>query len=143
MIKEKKPLKNVFVKKIPLKLFVNLLEKICSRMEGRGMENGMRLFYYVSEYEYRKMVFEGLDVEFRESLRKYYYDFFSRYWERDFTYNAFKTIIRQICKIHDVRYEKETVVLNSETVVRYRIYLFSNLDLVVNGGADMEDCEDC
>jgi hypothetical protein len=121
--KGKKPLKNVFVQKIPLKLLVDLLEKICSRLEGRGMENGVRLFYYVSEYEYRKMVFEGWDVEFRESLRKYYYDFFSRYWQRDFTYNAFKTILRQICKIHGIRYEKETVVLNGETVVRYLIYV--------------------
>lgn len=136
MNKEKKPLKNVFVKKIPLKLLVDLLEKICSRMEGRGMENGVRLFYYVSEYEYRKMVFEGLDVEFRESLRSYYYDFFSRYWERDFTYNAFKTILRQICKTNGIQYEKETVVLNSYSMVRYRIYI-SNLELQENGVSDM------
>ena len=94
-------------------------------MEGRGMENGVRLFYYVSEYEYRKMVFEGLDVEFRESLRNYYYDFFSRYWEREFTYNAFKTILRQICKIHGIVYEKEAVFLNSYSVVSYRIYISS------------------
>ena len=127
--KGKHPLKNVFVEKIPLKLLVDLLEKICSRLEGRGMENGVRLFYYVSEYEYRKMVFEGLDVEFRESLRKYYYDFFSRYWQRDFTYNAFKTILRQICKIHGIRYEKETVVLNGETIVRYLVYV-SDLNCV-------------
>lgn len=117
------PLKNVFSKKIPSTLLLNLLDKICSRVEGRGVENGIRIYYYVSDYEYRKMVFEGLDVAFLNSLREYYYHFFSKYWEREFTYNAFKTIIRQICKINGIRYEKETVIVNSEAVVSYCIYV--------------------
>ena len=122
-MKDKIPLKGVFVKKVPLYLLFDLLDKICSRLEGRGFENGVRLYYYVSEYEYRKMVFENMHVDFLNSIREYYSPFFSRYYEREFTYNAFKTILRQICKIHGIRYEKETIILNSETVVRYCIFL--------------------
>jgi hypothetical protein len=121
--KDKVPLKNVFVKKIPLKLFIDLLEKICSHMEGRGMEKGERIYYYVSEYEYRKMVFENLHLSFLHSIRECYSPFFSRYYERDFTYDAFKTILRQICKIHGIHYEKDSIIVNSDTTVRYRIYL--------------------
>jgi hypothetical protein len=120
---KKKPLKNVFVKKIPLQLLVDLLDRICSRTEGRGVENGVHVYYYISEYEYRKMIFEHLDTFFLSLIRPYYSSFFSHYCDRDFTYNAFKTIIRQICKIHGIRYEKEKIILNSETVVRYRIYV--------------------
>jgi len=126
--KDKVPLKNVFVKKVPFSLLVGLLDRICSRIEGRGIEEGLRVYYYISEYEYRKMIFENLHMGFLNSIRDYYSTFFSRYWERDFTYNSFKTIVRQICKINGVRYEKEKVILNSETVVRYRIYL-SDLSL--------------
>jgi hypothetical protein len=131
---EKLPLKNVFIKKIPLNLLVELLDKICSRMEGRGIENGVRVYYYISEYEYRKMIFEHLEVDFLKSIRPYYSNFFSHYCERDFTYNSFKTIVRQICKIHGIRYEKEKVILNSETVVRYCIYVsdLSNSGLLVD-----------
>jgi hypothetical protein len=121
--KEKGPLRNVFVEKIPLKILFDLLDKICSVIEGRGVEKGVRLFYYISEYEYRKMVFDGLHIAFLNSIRNYYSAFFSRYWEREFTYNAFKTILRQICKTHGIRYEKESHVVNSEIVASYLIYV--------------------
>jgi hypothetical protein len=124
---KKKPLKHVFVQKVPLSLLVDLLEKICSRLEGRGIENGVRLYYYVSEYEYRKMVFEHLHIHFLDTLQNYYSSFFHRYYERDFTYNSFKTILRQICKIHNIVYEKENVIINSETVVRYRVYISNTI----------------
>lgn len=121
--KEKGPLRNVFVEKIPLKILFDLLDKICSVIEGRGVEKGVRLFYYISEYEYRKMVFDRLHTEFLNSIRNYYSTFFSRYWEREFTYNAFKTILRQICKTHGIRYEKQSYVVNSEIVASYLIYV--------------------
>ena len=122
-IEKRAPLKNVFVEKIPVEILFELLEKICSLVEGRGVEKGIRMYYYVSDYEYRKMVFDGLHIPFLNSIRPYYTDFFARYCEREFTYNAFKTIVRQICKIHGVRHEKQSFVVNSEITVAYCIYL--------------------
>lgn len=120
---EKKPLKNVFIEKIPLKFLFELLDKICSSMEGRGVEQGIRIYYYISDYEYRKMVFDGLHIDFLKSIQSYYSPFFSRYYEREFTYNSFKTIVRQICKIHGIRHEKQNTVLHSEITVSYYIYI--------------------
>jgi hypothetical protein len=122
-IEKRAPLKNVFVEKIPVEILFELLEKICSLVEGRGVEKGIRNYYYLSDYEYRKMVFDGLHTPFLNSIRPYYTDFFARYCEREFTYNAFKTIVRQICKIHGVRHEKQSFVVNSEITVAYCIYV--------------------
>jgi len=123
VVEKRAPLKNVFLEKIPVEILFELLEKICSLVEGRGVEKGVRIYYYLSDYEYRKMVFDGLHTPFLNSIRPYYTDFFARYCEREFTYNAFKTIVRQICKIHGVRHEKQSFVVNSEITVAYCIYV--------------------
>ena len=79
----------LFVKPVPIELLLELLDKICTKTDH---------FYMVDMNAYRKMIFHQYHTPFCESLTQYYHVSKRYYLTREFTYNSFTNILRQICK---------------------------------------------
>lgn len=89
---------------IPRELLFDFLEKICSGKEG--VRDGKRIYFFITFDVYRKMMFEGLGLVFVNGLREYYLPCFQvKYLDKDLTYNRFNTLVRQICKVCDFKWE--------------------------------------
>jgi hypothetical protein len=94
--KEKEGLSDMtqmFRKIVPRELLFQLLDKIC-------LKTGK--YYLFDMNAYRKLMFYNLCTDFCESLKEYYHLGKHTYLNRTITYNAFTTIIRQICKGSDI-----------------------------------------
>lgn len=89
---------------IPRELLFDFLEKICSLKEG--VRDGRRIYFFITFDVYRKMMFEGLGIGFVQGLRDYYLPCFQvKYLDKDLTYNRFNTLVRQVCKVCDLKWE--------------------------------------
>ena len=89
---------------IPRVFLFDFLEKICSLKEG--VRDGRRIYFFITFDVYRKMMFEDLGGGFVEGLREYYLPCFQvKYLDKDLTYNRFNTLVRQVCKVCDLKWE--------------------------------------
>lgn len=79
----------VFCKQVTFDLIEPLLKKICIPVE-KG--------YVVDETAFSRLLFYGLEKDFIETMRPYYYNSKLYYIERKLTFKSFSTIVRQICK---------------------------------------------
>jgi hypothetical protein len=60
---------------------------------------------YVIDYiTFKKMVFHKYQEPWLDELKEYYHNSKKFYITREFNYNSFITIIRQLCKIHGKSY---------------------------------------
>jgi len=79
----------LFVKPVPIDFLLELLDKICTKTDH---------FYMVDMNAYRKMIFHQYHTAFCSTLMDYYHVSKRYYLTREFTYNSFTNILRQICK---------------------------------------------
>ena len=112
---------HLFSKKIPKELLFNLLDKICSSVEG--VREGKRIYYFIHFDVFRKMVFDKLLDSFILSLREYYLHCFQvKFLDREITYKRFNTLVRHICKVWDFEWEVLEQQDDSDHV-RYNIWI--------------------
>jgi hypothetical protein len=106
-------LKQIFKKQVPIHLLIDVLEKICLKTDK---------YYLIDINAYKKVLFNGLHIEFCESLKEYYHLSKLFYVERKFTYNSFTNIVRQLCKSNNILFSSQIKYNESKYNIDYFIY---------------------
>ena len=103
----------IFKNAIPTELLYNVLDEICLKNDK----------YYIlnSEY-YKKGVYKGTIANFFEKCKEYYHNSKKKYLEKKLTYNAFTTVLRQICNFKNITYTSKIKYDKSSYDIIYYIY---------------------
>lgn len=108
--------KQIFKKLVPIQLLVDLLEKISLKTDK---------YYFIDINAFKKMMFLNLHTEFLEKVVDYYHSSKRFYVEREFKYNSFTNIIRQICKANDVIFTSQIKYNECKYNIDYFVYYSS------------------
>lgn len=106
-------LKQIFKNNVPTEKLFLLLDQICLKTEK---------YYLIDLNTFKKMVFHKLHEPFLNSLYEYYHVSKQFYLTRDFTYNSFTNILRQICKSNAVMFTSNIKYNESKYNIDYFIY---------------------
>ena len=112
----------IFKNKYPLDKFIELLENITYK-EGK-----LNNIYFIDNSNYKISQLKNILGDFLKDVKSYYHVSKYFYIERKITYSNFITIIRQICKSHNIpmiskiKYEKST----------YRMCYYIYLNKLIN-----------
>ena len=106
-------LKQIFKKNVSTENLFLLLDQVCLKTEK---------YYLVDLNAFKKMVFHKLHEPFLNSLYEYYHVSKQFYLTRDFTYNSFTNILRQICKSNAVMFTSNIKYNESKYNIDYFIY---------------------
>ena len=106
-------LKQIFRENVPIELLHSLLDKICLKTDK---------YYFVDNNAYRKILFHKYHIPFLEELLKYYHKSKSFYVTRNFNYNSFVNIIRQICKSNGGMFASNIKYNESKYNIDYFVY---------------------
>ena len=90
----------LFKKLVPWEYMQILLSEICPLLS-------LNRLFVIDLNVYKKMIFLEKHYAFLESLKPYYRMEKHFYLTREFTYNSFMTIVRQICKSHKQPFHTE------------------------------------
>lgn len=91
-----------------------ILDRFCTK------ENN----YYVIDYiTFKKIVFHKYQETWLEGLLDHYYKSKQFYITRKFTFQSFITIIRQLCKFFDIKYDYLYDKNQSYHHLKYRLYI--------------------
>lgn len=102
----------LFKKKVPYKFLHEFLDKYCDR-EGN--------FYIFSKVCFRKALYHNNIKPFCQNLSRYYHLSKKYYVDRDMDYSRFTTVLRQLCKLHNVPYTSKIVYDKSKYDILYYI----------------------
>ena len=102
----------IFKTRVPTNVLHTLLNK-CSEIGNDG--------YIFSNVEYKRAKFKDLLVIFRKDIEKYYYNSKKCYPRNATTYKKFATVLRQICKSHNIPFKSVVKYRNSDYNVSYII----------------------
>jgi len=105
--------KQIFKTGIPPEILFDLLEQICVKTD---------LYYIVDHSAYKKMKFHNLHEPFLTSIIDYYHYSKKFYVEREFTYNSFTNIIRQICRVNNITFTSDIKYNGSKYHIDYFVY---------------------
>jgi hypothetical protein len=89
-----------------------------------GIKDGDK--YTINYYSYKKMLYNSYQDIWLEELSKYYFDCKKIYLTREFTYISFITILRQLCRFHNIEYDYDYDKSISHKYKKYNIYLNKN-----------------
>ena len=103
----------IFRNLVPKELLFSLLERICLKTDK---------YFLIDSNAYKKLLFYNLHTELADSLKPYYHLGKYYYIERKMTYNAFITIIRQICKASAIMYSSSMKYNRSNYSIEYLVY---------------------
>ena len=110
---KKKMPTQIFRNLVPKELLFSLLERICLKTDK---------YFLIDSNAYKKLLFYNLHTELADSLKPYYHLGKYYYIERKMTYNAFITIIRQICKASAIMYSSSMKYNRSNYSIEYLVY---------------------
>ena len=105
-------MKQIFKDVMSADILYNLLDQICLKKDK---------YYFLDETAYRKMMFHNLHTGFIEGLRPYYHTAKVFYLDREFTYNSFTNIVRQVCKHLSIAFESEIKFCHSKYYINFFI----------------------
>lgn len=100
----------IFKKKVPLEYFYAFLDNICPNSKE---------YYLIDKDVYRRMLQNQLHKDFINILMDFYHISKIYYLTREFTYNSFGTVIRQICNLHQIQFLANKKYNHSEYTIRY------------------------
>jgi hypothetical protein len=72
------------------------------------------------------MIYYNYQTDFLKELSQYYYSSKLFYLEREPTYNSIATILRQICKSHDLKIISKMKYVDSNYIIEYSIENLQN-----------------
>ena len=104
----------LFCRPIDLPMLRRFFDKISQEKNGS---------YLIDYNTYKKMLFNNLKSEFCELLKPYYHKSKHYYLERDMNYNAFTTIIRQVCKFNSIKITSRVRYIESLYTIEYTIFI--------------------
>jgi len=105
--------KQIFKKSIPSSILFDLLENICIKNDDH---------YIIDQNSYKKMKFHNLHAPFLETLHEYYHESKKYYIDREFSYNSFTNLVRQICKFNNIAFTSQIYYNHSTYFIQYFIY---------------------
>lgn len=105
--------KQMFKTVIPQEILYNLLEQISFKTDT---------YYIVDFIAYKKMKFHNLQDEFLSTVIDYYHYSKRFYVEREFTYNSFTNIVRQICRVNNIVFTSDIKYNGSKYHIDYFVY---------------------
>jgi len=105
--------KQIFKTCIPAEIMYVLLEQISIKNES---------YYIVDITAYKKMRFHNLHEPFLNTIIDYYHYSKKFYVEREFTYNSFTNIIRQICRVNNINFTSDIKYNGSKYHIDYFVY---------------------
>ncbi len=79
--------------------------------------------YLIDYNAYKKVLFCNMQSEFCEQLKPYYHKSKHYYLDRELNYNAFTTIIRQVCKHHSIKITSRVRYIESNYTNEYTVFL--------------------
>ena len=88
----------IFKNNVPNELLFNLLDSVCLKNEKHYTFNGE---------SFKRGVYKELIQNFINECIPYYHLSKRKYLEKKLTFNAFTTILRQICKYNKITYTSE------------------------------------
>ena len=80
-------------------------------------------YYKIDKIAFKRAEYQNLLIPFFEELKNHYYQSKQFYLTRKITYNNFLTIIRQICKINKLPFQKNISYIKSTYDITYFIYI--------------------
>jgi hypothetical protein len=104
----------IFKSNIPIEMLIDLFEKICMKCDNH---------YILNNNAYKKGIFNGDVQQFLKDCTSYYHTSKRKYLTRTLNYNHFITIIRQICKHLNIKYNSKIRYEKSTYDIIYNIYL--------------------
>jgi hypothetical protein len=106
-------LNQIFRKTFPKEDLIALLDDICIKTEK---------YYILNNDSYKKGNYTNSIPPFINGCRQYYHVSKQKYVDRKHTYKSFMTIIRQICKLHEIIYTSDIKYDKSKYDIVYHIY---------------------
>jgi hypothetical protein len=103
----------IFKNKIPNEELIKLLEDIAVKTDKT---------YIINNIAYKKGIFNNTIPRFLEVCKPYYHISKRIYLERKLNYNAFITILRQICNFNKITYTSQIKYDKSQYDIIYYIY---------------------
>jgi hypothetical protein len=103
----------IFKNKIPNEELIKLLEDIAVKTDKT---------YVINNIAYKKGIFNNTIPRFLEVCKPYYHISKRIYLERKLNYNAFITILRQICNFNKITYTSQIKYDKSQYDIIYYIY---------------------
>lgn len=78
--------------------FIYILEEICSFENNR---------FYFDKTIFNKLLYTGFINDLLIYIKPFYFKSKHHYIDRGTTYNGFMTIIRQLCNLHNINFERK------------------------------------
>ncbi len=103
----------IFKNIAPLNILFNFLESVCVKTDT---------YYIFDNNAYKKAIIDKQIESFCSNILQYYHKSKQYYINRDITYIKFCTVIRQICKLHSVKFNTKIVYSKSKYNIPYHIY---------------------
>ena len=103
----------IFKTKIPTEKLITLLTDISVKTDK---------CYIINNNSYKKGIFNETISHFLEECKPYYHVSKRKYLERKLNYNAFITILRQICNFNKITYTSQIKYDKSNYDIIYYIY---------------------
>ena len=106
----------IFKSQIPNQVLIDLFDQICVKTKD---------FYIINNISFKKGIYSNDIQQFLEMVRNYYHKSKRKYIDKPLTYNSFITLIRQMCKYNDIKYEKKIKYYKTQYDIHYYILLDS------------------
>ena len=103
----------IFKKKVPNEILLELLDVICLKNEKH---------YTLDIYSFKKGILNEVIPKFLSRCNEYYHISKRKYLEKKLTYNSFVTVIRQICNFNKITYTSQIKYDKSKYAILYYIY---------------------
>ena len=106
-------------------IFKTIIEKdiITNFIKNISLNNGNHL--EISKYCFKKIQLLNNNTikDFYDTIINNYYDAKKKYITCQLTYNSFMTVIRQLCKMHNIHFISKIIYNKSSYEIVYYIYL--------------------
>jgi hypothetical protein len=103
----------IFKNFVPNELLFDLLDSICLKNDK---------YYILTMESFKKGVYKEIIQQFFDDCKQYYHISKRKYLERKTSYNAFTTILRQICNFNKIIYTSQIKYDKSTYNIVYYIY---------------------
>lgn len=104
----------LFKNKIPYETILHILETYLIKEKD---------IFIFNKYAFKKLVLDDKLDSFCDEVKEYYHKSKKNYVEKEHNYKTIATILRQICKYHDISFTSKIKYLNSSYETVYSIIL--------------------
>lgn len=109
----------IFKEIFPYFIFINFIKNISLKEKN---------YYFFDINLYKKAKFNGNIKQFIDEVKPYYRNPKLFYVERIKTYKNFLTILRQLCKLHNIKYDTHIKYHHNEYTIEYMFFINDFLD---------------